>query len=467
MLNKSKILTGLSLSELKNVKVKDSKKLINEISSVLDIDLTGSCTVESVFHYQELKAQILNVKSKVALYDLIKPGTSLLHKEEPTELYKLTYKQLKSSSLQNGQTFTGILNGTVKVHDCAKTVACNDCNGTGSCHDCQGKKKVTCTVCGGKQKCISCNGTSRYTCRNCDGNGKCPDCDNGWVICGSCDGDGTIYCPDCNGTGIYIDDECNRCGGSGWYAPGKLCNACNGTGRYVVECRRCNGSGEITCPTCEGEGGWDCDTCNGSGECSHCHGKGDFTCKACGGTGTCGKCKGTGNIKCPTCHGKGTCHNCKGKKQVTCPKCEGTGYFQTYTQYCLTESESVKELCSLNIAKKEISDIEGDLCYDNILYSLFAKKAEAFDWQNLKKCLGGNDKLIEKWFSLESQGNPENDDYLNTTVKVYRVPVTSVKLRCRGKAYNIYIVGNNKIVYYDDLPWFGARILGRFVKLLE
>jgi hypothetical protein len=62
MLNKSKILTGLSLSELKNVKVKDSKKLINEISSVLDIDLTGSCTVESVFHYQELKAQILAVR---------------------------------------------------------------------------------------------------------------------------------------------------------------------------------------------------------------------------------------------------------------------------------------------------------------------------------------------------------------------------------------------------------------------
>ena len=121
----------------------------------------------------------------------------------------------------------------------------------------------------------------------------------------------------------------------------------------------------------------------------------------------------------------------------------------------------------MDIAEKEISDIEGDMCYNNVLYSLFAKQAEVYDLQNLKECLGNNDEMIEEWFTLENQGKPENDDYLNTTVKVYRIPVTAVKLKCRYKVYNIYILGNNRIVYYDDLPWFGARILGRFLKLFE
>lgn len=465
MLKKSKKLTGLSLSELNGVKIKDSKKLIKEISNVLYIDLSGSCTVESILHYQELKAQIQNIKSKVALNNLVKPGTSLVYKNEPTELYKFTYKQLKYAANQKDNTFSGILSGTVKAHDCAKTVACPDCSGTGICHDCEGKKKVTCSVCDGDLECVACNGTGIYTCRNCDGDGECPDCDEGWVTCDDCDGDGTMDCPDCNGTGNYIDEECRKCGGSGWYTYDKECNACNGTGRYVVKCRRCRGTGEIRCSNCHGEGGWDCNSCGGDGVCSHCHGEGGFTCKACAGSGTCGKCRGTGQIKCPTCHGKGSCYNCKGKKEVTCPKCEGTGFFQSYTQYCLTESKSVKEFCSLDIAEKEISDIEGDVCYNDVLYSLFAKQAEVYDLQKLKECLGDKNDMIDKWFALEKQGKPENDDYLNTTVKVYCVPVTAVKLKCRGKSYNIYIVGNSRIIFYDDLPWFGARILGRLGKL--
>lgn len=478
MLKKSKTLTGLSLSELNGVKVRNSKKLIKEISNVLDTDLASSCTVESVLHYQGVKAQILNIKSKVALNEQIKPGTSLVYKNEPTELYKFTYNQLKYSAQQKGHIYSGILNGTVKVHDCAKTVACPDCSGTGICHDCEGKKKVTCPVCDGDLECVACNGTGIYTCRNCDGDGVCPDCDEGWVTCDDCDGDGTIDCPDCNGTGNYIDDVCNRCGGSGWYAYDKECNACNGTGRYVVKCRRCRGKGEIKCSNCDGDGGWDCNSCHGSGVCSHCHGSGGFTCKACDGTGTCGKCRGKGEIKCPTCHGKGTCYNCKGKKEVSCPKCEGTGFFQSYTQYSLTESKSVKEFCALsiasekefcplNIAEKDIAEIEGDVCYNNVLYCMFAKQAEVYDLQTLKECLGGNEEIINKWFTLEKQGKPENEDYLNTTVKVYRIPVTAVKLKCREKAYHVYIVGNNRIVYYDDLPWIGARILGRFTKLFE
>lgn len=467
MLKKSKILTGVSLSELKKVTVKDSKELIKEVSKAVGTDLNGSCSVVSILHYQGIKAQIINKKSKVSLIQSEIPGKPLVFKNEPTVLHGFTYNQLKSVATKNDNNYTGILNGTIKSHNCSKTVDCPDCSGSGICSNCNGDKKVTCTVCGGDLECVSCNGTGRYTCQNCDGSGQCPDCYEGWVTCDDCDGNGTINCSDCNGTGNYIDDECNRCGGSGWYAPGKECNACNGTGRYVVECRRCKGSGKIRCSNCHGDGGWNCNSCGGDGICSHCDGEGDFTCKACGGTGTCGKCKGKGEIKCPECFGKGTCYNCKGNKVVTCPRCEGTGYFQSYTQYHFTESKSVKEYCSLDISEKDFSEIEGDVCYDNVLYSLFAKQAEAFDLQNLKECLGSNADIIDKWFSLEKQGIPENDDYLNTTVKVYRIPVTAVKLKCRYKVYNIYILGNNRIVYYDDLPWFGARILGRFVKLFE
>ena len=219
MLHKSKELNTLTLADIRKMTEKDSETLLGEVSKTVDRNLSASCIVESVTHYQAIKARIVSTKSKVVLNDSVKPGKTLIYKNEPTELKNLTYNQLKGAAYKKNMTYSGILSGTIKVHDCNKTVDCLTCSGSGICVECNGKKKVVCPVCDGELECVACNGTGRYTCRNCDWDGECPDCDDGWVTCDDCDGDGKYDCPDCDGIGNYIDEECNRCDGSGYYAP--------------------------------------------------------------------------------------------------------------------------------------------------------------------------------------------------------------------------------------------------------
>ena len=50
---------------------------------------------------------------------------------------------------------------------------------------------------------------------------------------------------------------------------------------YTCMCRRCYGSGDMTCPACHGDG---YDYYDG-GQCDRCNGTGEVTCDQCGGSG--------------------------------------------------------------------------------------------------------------------------------------------------------------------------------------
>lgn len=444
--------------------------ILKAISDVLNIEIRKFCSVEAIVHTYEYKLHLGYKTSEVTTEKTESPGNTLKRTDAPTKLRYFNYEELKrSATLSNGK-YRGKLYGTVELYSCDKQMSCPRCSGTGICKACAGEKQIDCPVCHGFRECVSCRGTGKYTCTNCEGNGLCPECNEGWCTCETCQGDGEVRCPDCDGTGDFINEECNECGGSGYYRWDTECRVCHGTGRFVRECKNCEGKGVVDCDNCDGDGGWSCDECHGKGTCSHCKGKGYFQCKACSGSGKCGKCKGKGEIWCPDCHGKGICFDCKGEKLITCPRCNGTGEFQTYKEYAFAENETHKQFCTLRI--DGINDINCDKCYQGVIYEFFAGRAVIFQpAELLDKVSQEHYALVKKWIELDNNSTFTKDkmnlNYLNITATLYRIPVSKFILLCNNKVFTILIVGYNKVVYYDNLPNFTSRIVGRIINIFK
>lgn len=162
------------------------------------------------------------------------------------------------------------------------------------------------------------------------------------------------------GRNTWINPEqlCKRCSGSGEIS----CAKCQGYGKANKKCEKCQ-DGRITCRICDGSGYKPCNACNGVGAFIR-------TCSKCGGSGmgsgyysypsgpnlylssgafsvssspwfsyptytarTCSACGGSGNISIP-------CSNCGGSGSLACPKtekcglCKGAGYFKINCPDC-------------------------------------------------------------------------------------------------------------------------------------
>jgi hypothetical protein len=135
-------------------------------------------------------------------------------------------------------------------------------------------------------------------------------------------------------------------------------SCCGAARAAVVDCRDCQGDGEVTCAACEGNGRVlaTCPECDGGKvrcgypkctdgrvPCRPCRGRGFITKIPVGviepGNGTvdvpcpptlpCPKCKGTTLVDCKACKKKGTavveCFSCEGRKKERCLPCYGTG----------------------------------------------------------------------------------------------------------------------------------------------
>ena len=457
----------ISLENLREITVDSSNNtnILDAIRKALNSNLWG-CSINSISHTYELKAKITNKTSEVELTEKEKSGDTLKRTNEPSQLQYFTYEQLKKSATFRKGKYRGKLYGTVKLFSCNRLVDCEKCGGTGVCDSCNGSKQVVCPVCDGDKECVSCGGSGRYTCENCGGDGVCPECEEGWISCDDCGGDGTMCCPDCDGSGEY-NVMCKKCDGTGTYLrTNKKCRACDGSGRFIRECNRCGGDGTVDCDNCDGDGGWDCNDCDGTGECFHCGGEGDFRCKACSGSGNCGKCKGKGKIWCPDCDGKGICFDCRGEKLVTCPRCNGSGKFQKYKEYTFSDGHSVRELISLSIEESEVSSITGDVCYSGEIYDFFAGRASVYNPEEVLNVVSEEYRSkVETWISIENNSTRGNIgmDYLNTHVELYKIPVSKFVLSYCNISFTILIVGNERNVYYDELPISGIfSFLKRF-----
>ena len=114
--------------------------------------------------------------------------------------------------------------------------------------------------------------------------------------CKKCEGTGKISCPDCQGQkSVY-------------------CVACHGDGTVI--CPKCKKTMKIGCKACEGRGKVYSDTQQAYVNCTQCDGKGSFPCGDCkNGRNPCAECGGNGRIPCRKCAESGSmeCTACCGK----------------------------------------------------------------------------------------------------------------------------------------------------------
>ena len=78
-------------------------------------------------------------------------------------------------------------------------------------------------------------------------------------------------------------------------------------------------------------------------------------------------------------------------------------------------------------------------------------------------------EIVKDWISLEKNSTFTKDhigkDYLNTKAELTKLPVSKIVIRCNSTNYSIWIVGKNKVIFYDNLPSFAARLFGGLSKL--
>jgi len=115
--------------------------------------------------------------------------------------------------------------------------------------------------------CGTCSSRGLIRCPQCKGKGEY------WEKCYKCNGKGVIEkkCPSCNGRGRVNEGQitvgggkkigtgagyssrevqCVRCNASGYLS--ERCSECSGQGQILVTCKKCKGSGEVTCNSCLG-----------------------------------------------------------------------------------------------------------------------------------------------------------------------------------------------------------------------
>ena len=112
------------------------------------------------------------------------------------------------------------------------------------------------------------------------------------IECRRCDGSGEVYCPPTM--------TCGSCGGSGWKETN--CGGCGGSGSHSSQVPEYSESRYGTVQTGTTTVTFSCSSCGGSGRsgsiCSGCGGGGIVTCSKCGGDGTvtCDDCEGAGQL---------------------------------------------------------------------------------------------------------------------------------------------------------------------------
>lgn len=243
--------------------------------------------------------------------------------------------------------------------------------------------------------------------------------------------------------------ETHRC------SPTVRCGTCAGSGR----CPDCNGQGEYRCDSCGGRGVLRCDVCGGGGvhdgkRCYYCSGSGTKDCSSCGGRGF---------VTCESCSGSGRCYNCGGSGAITCSRCQGTGYYQQYLEY--TSHYCVRQFCYPGLKPELLEGLRlatGDDFYKAVCKLWSKKNSVAFDdtTKCLKQLCDASGEYVQqaeafkKEYEATHEMQDDIQDYMpyKNTLTSSKIPVTRIVYEINGQEYVMYLLGDNGVVCYDDLP---------------
>lgn len=231
-----------------------------------------------------------------------------------------------------------------------------------------------------------------------------------------------------------------------------------------------------------------CEICEGSGKCTKCDARGFNRCGSCQGSGTkeirdgnyangkakyrkvaCASCHGSKKITCSSCKGTKNCGRCDGNAVVTCDRCDGTSFYQQFSYLSTSYKTTTARKFFTPIEK--ISDVlrstNNHLVFDDDLIEWKASDTVLFDKRNdaIKK---------NKYFS-EFANNLDGDAGLAANQKLGRVhtrfsniPITIIDYTFEETEYTMYIVGEDNIVCYEEIPkkhLHRAGIFTRFINL--
>lgn len=326
----------------------------------------------------------------------------------------------------------GLLNGTIKNHECDPKEDCPECGGDGRCVECGGTGEVDCHVCRGSGECKDCHGEGKSRCAECGGSGRCR----------VCHGDGKVLCTKCHGSGqVYYND------------------------RYI-KCSKCGGAGLAPCPECTGLGmkalrlGFGTSArAHGSGQCKKCEGTGKLTCKTCNGTGDCTSCKGSGKETCSHCHGDRKCPNCDGTGKVTCRRCEGSGWYQTFEVFNAKTYVKKWHYVSAEHLEEGMNKAVKRPVYKDLYKKWKYRDELEFDkYQEVRKKVDADFGIAEPFNKFERayetafNSSRNSDTPYSKSIEVGQVPVTKVDFSLNNNAYSVYILGDNSVVMCGDLP---------------
>jgi len=230
-----------------------------------------------------------------------------------------------------------------------------------------------------------------------------------------------------------------------------------------------------------------CSKCNGSGKCQSCKGVGQHICSTCRGDkkveqkyGTykngkpkmhmvpCRSCTGTGKTMCSPCKGSGKCNVCDGTGKVTCTRCKGSGKYQTYLGFLTSfrSSETSTNYADIEELIKVIPDTKNKTVFDGVLTEWSDKNSikedkRKYTLQANKHCA----QLIDNFDNLASLGASDRLGRVHTYFET--VPYSEIKFDFEKKEYTVYIVGENNIVCYPEIPKKHSYSKGFLSKLFD
>lgn len=241
--------------------------------------------------------------------------------------------------------------------------------------------------------------------------------------------------------------KCKKCNGSG----NVTCYTCNG--RKELKCDYCNGYGKLICGKCDGHGTVRCPRYCRNGkvkieykdreylaDCDYCGGRSVVPCDVCiDGKVICSKCDGYGTLRCVTCNETGL---------LKCSVCNGNGklvnlLFVDIKIYNLqNESKVFNENIPIALVDK-ISHLTGENLVQ-IIEPLFEREVSKYI-NNWKLRIN-----LEKLFIKHNNQVNDNTKILHQKLSIYKLNTYLINYSFKGNNYSIYISNdyNNKFKIY-------------------
>lgn len=229
-------------------------------------------------------------------------------------------------------------------------------------------------------------------------------------------------------------------------------------------CNKCKGTGK--CTACDARGFNRCDGCEGSGKIeerdgNYANGKAKYRKVACP------TCHGSKRISCLRCNGSSECEKCNGSGKVTCERCNGTAFYQTYDCYSTSYKTVLVEKSYTEIQEVEhvISETKNQVVFNDDLMEWKFFNAVLRDKQS--NAIKQNPYFSKLMVSFNADaGLAENQKIGRIHTAIENVPITAIDYSFEDNNYTVYIVGENNIVCYENIPKkhiYRAGLLARFI----